>query len=87
MISCGEGNTYGHPHAEVLNELRAEHVKVFRTDEQGTIVATSDGQNITWNMSSSEDWVPGEPTGSAASGLQKDEEKLQTYVLNTNTKK
>lgn len=87
VISCGEGNTYGHPHAEVLNELRAEHVKVFRTDEQGTIVATSDGQNITWNMSSSEEWVPGEPTGSAASGSHKDQEKLQTYVLNTNTKK
>lgn len=84
VISCGEGNSYGHPHAEVLNELRAEGVKVFRTDEQGTIVATSDGKEIKWNMSSSEDWVAGEPTGSAAG---KAKGTMQSYVLNTNTKK
>lgn len=39
VISAGEGNSYGHPHAEVLNRLRAAGVSVFRTDEQGTIVA------------------------------------------------
>ena len=91
IISCGEGNSYGHPHAEVLNELRAEQVEVFRTDEQGTIVAISDGEKIQWNMSSTEDWVAGEPTGSAASAsVEKSEgttEEKQTYVLNTNTKK
>ena len=35
VISAGEGNSYGHPHAEVLNRLRAAGVSVFRTDEQG----------------------------------------------------
>ncbi len=65
VISCGEGNSYGHPRAGVLNQLRAMGVKVFRTDEQGTIVATSDGSTITWNASPSESWQAGEPTGSA----------------------
>lgn len=65
VISCGEGNSYGHPRAGVLNQLRAMGVKVFRTDEQGTIVATSDGSTITWNTSPSESWQAGEPTGSA----------------------
>lgn len=65
VISCGEGNSYGHPRAGVLNQLRATGVKVFRTDEQGTIVATSDGSTITWNASPSESWQAGEPTGSA----------------------
>ena len=65
VISCGEGNSYGHPRAAVLNSLRAMGVKVFRTDEQGTIVATSDGSTITWNASPSESWQAGEPTGSA----------------------
>ena len=51
VISAGEGNSYGHPHAEVLNRLRAAGVSVFRTDEQGTIVAASDGTTLTWNMS------------------------------------
>lgn len=67
VISAGEGNKYGHPHAEVLNRLRAAGISVFRTDEQGTIVATSDGNNITWNCSPSESWKAGEPTGSSDS--------------------
>jgi competence protein ComEC len=67
VVSCAEGNSYGHPHAETLNNLRAMGVELFRTDEQGTIVATSDGKTITWNMSPSDTWKAGEPTGSAAS--------------------
>lgn len=59
VISCGEGNSYGHPHSEVLNRLRSMGVKVFRTDEQGTIVAVSDGSEITFNMSPSESWQAG----------------------------
>lgn len=49
VISCGEGNSYGHPHAAVLNSLRAMGIQVFRTDEQGSIIAESDGTKITWN--------------------------------------
>ena len=46
VISCGKDNNYGHPHAEVLNRLAAAGVKVYRTDEQGTIKITSDGYEI-----------------------------------------
>lgn len=60
VVSCGEGNSYGHPHAEVLNNLRSMGIKLFRTDEQGTVVAYSDGVNITFNMSPSESWQVGE---------------------------
>ena len=103
VISCGEGNSYGHPRAGVLNQLRAMGVKVFRTDEQGTIVATSDGSTITWNASPSESWQAGEPTGSAEkskdskstldqqSGVSyaKDSTDVEQgdYILNANTKK
>lgn len=65
VISCGEGNSYGHPHAETLNTLRAMGVKLYRTDSQGSILLTSDGQELTWNCSPCEDWTPGEPTGSS----------------------
>ncbi len=68
VISCAEGNSYGHPHAEVLNSLRSMHVKVFRTDEQGSIIAESDGTRITWNCAPSETWQSGERTGSAMLG-------------------
>jgi competence protein ComEC len=64
VISCGEDNTYGHPHAEVLNRLRNMGIKVFRTDEQGSIIATSDGTNITWNAEPSDTWKEGEKTES-----------------------
>lgn len=63
VISCGENNSYGHPHAETLNTLRTNGVKVYRTDEDGTIIATSDGKRITFNVPASETWKAGEPTG------------------------
>ena len=64
VISCGEGNSYGHPHAEVLNRLRSMGAEVFRTDEQGSIIASSDGENITWNCSATDSWQSGEQTES-----------------------
>lgn len=60
VISCGEGNTYGHPHSAALNDLRKMGAKVYRTDEQGTIVAYSDGMDISFNMSPSTSWKAGE---------------------------
>lgn len=89
VISCGEGNSYGHPHAETLNKLRAMGVKVFRTDEQGSVVAVSDGREITWNCSPSETWTAGEPTGSSkgnASAPRSQKSDVVTYICNTNSK-
>lgn len=48
VIECGENNNYGHPHAETLEKLANMGVEVFRTDLNGTIIATSDGNTITW---------------------------------------
>ena len=86
VISCGEGNSYGHPHAEVLNRLRSMGVEVFRTDEQGSIIASSDGENITWNCSATDSWQSGEQTESDRENSDNVTEQT-TYVLNTNTKK
>lgn len=92
VISCGENNSYGHPHAEVMNELRSMGADVYRTDEQGTIVASSDGETITWNCSKSESWQGGEPKGSYKEkqeiAVKKEEpEDEGTFVLNENTRK
>ena len=70
VISCGEDNSYGHPHAETLNNLRTMGVKVFRTDEQGSIIATSDGKDITWNCSPSETWKAGESTSNSSASTK-----------------
>ena len=46
VISVGVDNSYGYPTEEVLNRLAAVNAKVYRTDESGTIVITSDGQSM-----------------------------------------
>lgn len=63
VISCGEDNAYGHPHGEVLNRFRQKGIQVFRTDEQGSIVAYSNGKEITFNCAPSESWKAGEKQG------------------------
>lgn len=60
VVSCAEDNSYGHPHAEPLNNFRSMGMKLFRTDEQGSIIATSTGDGITWNCAPSESWQVGE---------------------------
>jgi competence protein ComEC len=44
VISVGKGNDYGHPAAQTMNRLKAMGIKVYRTDESGTIICTADGK-------------------------------------------
>lgn len=46
VISAGKGNKYGHPKAEIIKRLQAKGIKIYRTDELGTILSVSDGKNI-----------------------------------------
>lgn len=46
VISVGADNRYGHPHEEVINLLDRFEISVFRTDEMGTVVVKSDGENL-----------------------------------------
>ena len=46
IISVGKGNKYGHPNIETINLLNKYNIKTYRTDELGTIILTSDGNNI-----------------------------------------
>ena len=78
VISCGEDNSYGHPSAEALNRFRAMGIQVFRTDEQGSIVAESDGTEITWNCAPSETWKAGESTKSASAVSQSSNAKTDS---------
>jgi len=59
VISCGKDNPYGHPHERTLATLKERGIQIFRTDEQGSIVAVSDGESITWNVEPSRNWNAG----------------------------
>lgn len=47
MITCGEDNSYGHPHKEPLQRLNKLGVTYYRSDVNGTVVFTTDGDKIT----------------------------------------
>lgn len=47
VIQVGENNTYNHPKDITINKLEKIGTKIYRTDKDGTIILTSDGQNIT----------------------------------------
>ena len=87
VISCGEGNDYGHPHAEPLNNLRSMGVQIFRTDEQGSIIAYSDGSEITWNCAPSDSWQVGESAENSnmAGGTKKDLSQGNYVIANKKT--
>jgi beta-lactamase superfamily II metal-dependent hydrolase len=48
IISCGRGNDYGFPAMQTLSHLKNDNVKIYRTDEQKTICAHTDGKTITF---------------------------------------
>lgn len=48
IVSAGKGNSYGHPHPEVIDMLAKQRVSIQSTGEKGTITIYSDGNRI-WN--------------------------------------
>lgn len=65
-ISCGEGNSYGHPHREILELLESRGItgdKLLRTDLDGTCVVYSNGERISTDIDS---LLTSEPTDAAA---------------------
>lgn len=78
VISVGAGNSYGHPHEEPLSRLNQAGVLLFRTDELGHVIATSDGAEVTftWENQSAQP-AEAEPAETAA----------QVFIGNVNSHK
>lgn len=49
VVSAGKDNDYGHPHKTTMDKLKSRGIKLYRTDESGTIICTSDGKTIKFN--------------------------------------
>lgn len=45
IYSAGEDNSYGHPHAEVVNLIQNSEIQLYGTDVNGTIIVTTDGKD------------------------------------------
>ncbi len=50
VISCGEGNSYGHPHTETVDRYDEYGIITYRTDLLGTIVLTTDGDTLSFEF-------------------------------------
>lgn len=87
VISCGSGNPYGHPHAETMEKLEAMGIGIFRTDTQGTIIAVSNGAEITWNVEPAADYSGGGCGEGIVEKAEVPEKTAAAYVLNQNTEK
>lgn len=98
IISVGEGNSYGHPTDNNLSRLRDADVTVYRTDLNGDIYLTSDGQSvsITTDKSASKEDIltPGGIVVTPPPAIQEPETDLNDvpsagtdYIVNTNTDK
>ena len=50
VIMCGEGNSYNHPDDDAVERIEkyVPEENIFRTDLNGSIVAESDGKNISF---------------------------------------
>ncbi len=46
MVSAGTGNPYGHPAPETIGRLRAHGAKVLRTDLDGDLQVSTDGDDL-----------------------------------------
>jgi competence protein ComEC len=49
VLSCEKNDSVDHPSKETMKLLKNRDIPVYRTDESGTIVCTSDGQNIVFD--------------------------------------
>lgn len=46
VISVGANNRFGHPHIDTIERLQGQPSKIYRTDQQGAIIFTTDGQRL-----------------------------------------
>ena len=91
VISCGLNNSYGHPAAETMGKLSDMDIPVFRTDDQGTVIALSDGNTISWTQEPCNDYTSGSEKQSTDSSADQSEQytndaaATESYAAETDT--
>ena len=85
VISVGKGNRYKHPTKETLNRLKTAKANVYRTDQQGTVRATSNGKSIKFNVKST--IKPTTTTTKKTTTTTSSAAKVETYKLTASVDK
>jgi len=61
IYMAGEGNSYGHPHAETISALQAIGASIYGTDVHGTIVIITDADGTVYDVEPTNPVVPVSP--------------------------
>lgn len=86
VFSVGEGNDYGHPHKESLDRWKNSGAKILRTDIDGNIVVSTDGEQMSVRTRNGIISGSVEISGNTMQPADTSQEAYN-WVLNTNSKK
>jgi len=78
IYSAGSGNSYGHPHDEVIQRLKDMKITIYGTNTHGTIKVTTDGK--TYNVSTAKIGSIGVQTTTTSTIEPKKEESVPTPI-------
>lgn len=84
VIEVGKGNSYGHPTAATLTKLQNIGAAIYRTDNDGTIIFTSDAKTITINKKSATIKQQAPPTASSKSSAASSKAAVSKPSTNNN---
>lgn len=82
IISVGKDNSYGHPAVDTLQRIAANNTVIYRTDEVGTIIVTSDGNAVKVDKKASSIKPHAPPPSTISSGTSDG----KVYITKTGTK-
>jgi hypothetical protein len=82
IICVGEDNSYGHPNEGILEKLAVMGVEVYRTDINGTIIATCDGTSTVFTLAKDSTPIVPEPEPPAEpETVELDEPEASTAII------
>ncbi|MGJ9460276.1 S-layer homology domain-containing protein [Oceanobacillus sp. CF4.6] len=84
ILSYGEGNSYGHPHAEVINRLQAIGSDIYSTAESGDISVLTNGITYSVSVKAWSPTIKPEPKPEPEPQPEPDPEPGISYPININ---